>query len=471
VQSALPDAVNAMLASIERCGSLQELIKTGVNVSSYLKAHPVVQEMLSKLGSLPTEVNLRFLQFKSNPTSIAMLRMYLPQLLTNIPLLFSMLPMFLNSITQNFGPFGGSPFPFPGAPFPNHPPPFAFGPWSPPTGSTPSRTPSSQESQELVHYGVRCDGCNCEPIRGVRYKCSVCSNYDLCQQCETKNVHSEHSFLKIRDSETASEAGSESIHSESLWGRGSPGGWGRGRWFRGMGHHHPMHQRMHSMRGRFGSLCGAQAQDWRCRDKGDKGDKLKVKFVENVTIPERAVVLPGQTLIKTWRVENTGKSDWPENCRLAFRRGERSMSTEADFPVPVCKVGQSVEISAVIVTPTQPGRHSAVFRLADPERIPFGPRLWCDVIVAHPSGSFPRPSAPMATVPMETKDNSQPMQSPSPESSKEDPKPAPQEKYSIQLCALASMGFKNTELNRQLLEKHNGNVQTVCDYLLNLRSS
>jgi len=229
-----------------------------------------------------------------------------------------------------------------------------------------------------------------------------------------------------------------------------------------------MHHRMHGMRGRFGSLFGPQANDWRCRtDKADKGDKLKVKFVENVTIPERAVVLPGQTLIKTWRVENAGRCDWPENCRLIFRRGERSMCTEEEFPVAACKVGQSVEVSAVIITPTRPGRHTASFRLADSDRVPFGPRLWCDIIVSDTSGSVPLPSAPTVSVPMDTeaKDNSQPTQSPWADVSNETPKPA-EEKYKIQLSALASMGFKDTEVNRQLLEKHNGNVQTVCDYLL-----
>jgi hypothetical protein len=205
--------------------------------------------------------------------------------------------------------------------------------------------------------------------------------------------------------------------------------------------------------------------------------------VENVTIPERAVVQPGQTLIKTWRVENVGTSDWPENSRLIFLRGDRSMSTEEEFPVPLCKAGQSVEVSAVILTPTQPGRHTAVFRLADAERMPFGPRLWCDVVVPDPSGvskeqpSAKEPSAkeqpsgvskdpqPSAPVSMDTSPENKVSQN------SQSTQPVQQEKYAIQLRALESMGFVDMELNKQLLEKHNGNVQTVCEQLLqhNLR--
>lgn len=36
------------------------------------------------------------------------------------------------------------------------------------------------------------------PVRGVRYMCSVCSNYDLCENCERAGVHAHHPMLKIR---------------------------------------------------------------------------------------------------------------------------------------------------------------------------------------------------------------------------------------------------------------------------------
>jgi hypothetical protein len=35
----------------------------------------------------------------------------------------------------------------------------------------------------LTHENVRCDNCQTLPIRGVRYKCAVCVDYDLCSSC------------------------------------------------------------------------------------------------------------------------------------------------------------------------------------------------------------------------------------------------------------------------------------------------
>lgn len=37
------------------------------------------------------------------------------------------------------------------------------------------------------------------PIRGVRYKCANCVDFDLCEMCEGANSHiNTHVFLKIR---------------------------------------------------------------------------------------------------------------------------------------------------------------------------------------------------------------------------------------------------------------------------------
>lgn len=54
-----------------------------------------------------------------------------------------------------------------------------------------------------THPNIICDGCEASPIVGSRYKCSICPDFDLCESCEEKGIHSHHSFLKIRRPESA----------------------------------------------------------------------------------------------------------------------------------------------------------------------------------------------------------------------------------------------------------------------------
>ncbi|CCE80155.1 Piso0_003257 [Millerozyma farinosa CBS 7064] len=50
-----------------------------------------------------------------------------------------------------------------------------------------SKMESTKPEDELVHEAVACDNCSKTefiPIKGTRYKCLVCPNYDLCSTCE-----------------------------------------------------------------------------------------------------------------------------------------------------------------------------------------------------------------------------------------------------------------------------------------------
>ena len=57
---------------------------------------------------------------------------------------------------------------------------------------------TEETPSEVVHFGVVCDICEKGPIKGTRYKCFQCPDYDLCNECEQNN-HKEHLMIRIAD--------------------------------------------------------------------------------------------------------------------------------------------------------------------------------------------------------------------------------------------------------------------------------
>lgn len=60
--------------------------------------------------------------------------------------------------------------------------------------------PQDQAKREgYVHRGVSCNSCSVQPIRGIRYRCANCVDFDLCENCEALESHPRtHLFYKVR---------------------------------------------------------------------------------------------------------------------------------------------------------------------------------------------------------------------------------------------------------------------------------
>lgn len=193
-----------------------------------------------------------------------------------------------------------------------------------------------------------------------------------------------------------------------------------------------------------------KAQEQEAKEPEVKEPELPEITVVSTALSEGAVLSPSQTAIQTWSL-NTGSTEWPEDAKLIFVRGDREISLEEEFPQPNGQMG-TCEVSAVIQAPGKPGRYSAVFQLADKDRTVFGPRLSVEIIVEATAevkepeskewvkvndGASPPPSAPASPV----------------------------NKYAEQQEQLRALGFTDETLNSDLLEMHQGNIQAVVEYL------
>jgi len=224
--------------------------------------------------------------------------------------------------------------------------------------------------------------------------------------------------------------------------------------------------------------------------RGDRSEH-QAKFVSDVNLPDRATVKPNESLTKVWKVQNTGETAWPAGTKLvSIGRAHipQNFTLDAEeFDVPLAKPGEIVDVVARMKAPSADKKDTplfALFRLVA-DRAPFGDKLWIDVrlgdaeVVPSPPVQQPAPQTPVPVV----KPVEQPAPTPvgpvvtpkpavvetkaTPAAPKEVPFAGDAHPMVIQLRALHNMGFTNLELNTYLLQQNNGNVQKVCDFLLN----
>jgi hypothetical protein len=79
-----------------------------------------------------------------------------------------------------------------------------------------------------IHQGIRCNFCSMSSIHGLRFKCDICNNFDLCYECYKKDKsslsHSSHDHPLIVHGKTQSlEIDENSIEKISVLGSGGFG--------------------------------------------------------------------------------------------------------------------------------------------------------------------------------------------------------------------------------------------------------
>lgn len=114
---------------------------------------------------------------------------------------------------------------------------------------------------------------------------------------------------------------------------------------------------------------------------GSKRVAVGAHFVKDMTVMDGQVVTPGQVVVKTWLIKNTGKVAWPAGTRLVciggnWPVGDTSVLVDSVLP------GSQAPISVTLHAPRKEGRQSARFQLQLAGGRRFGHRYWVNVHVA-----------------------------------------------------------------------------------------
>jgi hypothetical protein len=302
-----------------------------------------------------------------------------------------------------------------------------------------------ENNSTIKHPHIRCNSCGMKPIIGIRFKCSVRPNFNLCATCESKELQ-KHAMLKMYSSEKVSDCNANAFDnlqigvSNSLgWLRGtSPrtekhpvddkfprnGGCKRSNWWR----HRELEEEKSSgtqdldmkesnaektamsnsmlsdvtssTRWSTSSACSALSNvsgiNGRSLEELSQSSSSKVKnkvklmarFVQDVTMPDGTQIAPYAAFHKTWRVRNDGSLDWPEGCNLVTAGGDDLLDPKVDdfskkfrLPIQPTVSGEEVDITVELHAPGTNGRYVEYFRLQDPQGGLFGQRLWSDIRV------------------------------------------------------------------------------------------
>ncbi len=97
-------------------------------------------------------------------------------------------------------------------------------------------------------------------------------------------------------------------------------------------------------------------------------------FVAHVTLPDGEVAESGRTVLKTWRVRNTGDATWDRGRTLAVA-GDNPFRADAEMALPAVRPGATADLSCVLTMPSKPGLYVSTWRLRSPGGAPFGPPL------------------------------------------------------------------------------------------------
>ena len=105
-------------------------------------------------------------------------------------------------------------------------------------------------------------------------------------------------------------------------------------------------------------------------------------YIDDVTIPDGTVLVPGETFVKKWTLKNTGFCMWRASYALKFFQGD-SMSGEGTEIGRAIASGDNVNMSVTLTAPEAEGTYTGYWIMADDFGYSFGMPVYVQIIVSN----------------------------------------------------------------------------------------
>lgn len=274
---------------------------------------------------------------------------------------------------------------------------------------------AAANQRDEVHYGIYCDGPLCKEsssnyITGARFKCAICHDLDFCANCEAHpdNTHNRtHPLLKFKTA----------VRHVSVCTLGEDD---NGQLMRKMGDNesentatlcnptpqvpvsHAATQVQKSVEADPPAPASPQLTSSMLKEEKEPapGDlatwgMLQARIVKE-TVPDETKIRPGTVFTQTFTLRNPGPTTWPEGCVVRFSGGDSMFNIDENHPTSTSNLHLAMEsalttepvdphgfaeFTLTLKAPTRLGRAISYWRLKTPDGVPFGDRMWCDLIV------------------------------------------------------------------------------------------
>lgn len=104
-------------------------------------------------------------------------------------------------------------------------------------------------------------------------------------------------------------------------------------------------------------------------------------FLADLTIPDGALVAPGEQLDKRWRVKNSGSCNWDETYRVKLLNGP-DLGAPPEQALYPARSGAEAVIRMIFTAPAEPGIYHSNWQAVDPLGNAFGEVFFIEVGVA-----------------------------------------------------------------------------------------